>query len=254
MKKYFNLIICLWFLVGATAHAFPPMIGGGGATGAGTGDVLAGTMGTTGQLCTKNAATNTIDCNTSTLSNVTFGGFGTSKPTCSNSSGNLTDCTNLTDVAVPDKAAYTDINTGSDDAKFATPAALKASYVATKDVGWAIIDSDTVTAVADGKKAYVVPASLNGMNVVGFTCTVYNLNSASGGATTAQLRRSRAGTDADVLSSALSIAYTAYTANGTINTSYDDLATGDLLFVDIDSVTTGAAQKGFACTMTARLP
>ena len=169
-----------------------------------------------------------------------------------NSNGSEAIIAKTTDI--PTNAAYTDINTGTDTTKFVTAAALKASYVATKDVGWAIIDSDTVTATGDGKKAYVVPASLNGMNVIGFTCSIYNLNSATGGATTMQLRRSRAGTDADVLSSALSIAYTGYTANGSINTSYDDLVAGDMLFVDIDSVTTGAAQKGLACTMTAQLP
>ena len=93
------------------------------------------------------------------------------------------------------------------------------------------------------------------MNLVDFTCSVYDLNSASGGTTTVVLRRSRAGTDQNMTSTGVTIDYNAYTASDeTIDTSYDDVATGDMLFIDVDAVTTGAAQKGLSCTTIFRLP
>ena len=40
----------------------------------------------------------------------------------------------------------------------------------------------------------------------------------------------------------------------TVNTDYDDLATGDMIYPDINAVTTGAAQKGLSVTATFRIP
>ncbi|PKN71202.1 MAG: hypothetical protein CVU54_01915 [Deltaproteobacteria bacterium HGW-Deltaproteobacteria-12] len=153
------------------------------------------------------------------------------------------------------KATYGDMNTGSNDTFYLTPAAIRQSYVAKKHIYWTVFDSDTDTATGDGKKGYAIPASMNGMNLADFTCSVYNLNSASGGTTTVVLRRSRAGTDQNMTSTGVTISYNEYTASDeTINTSYDDVATGDLIFVDVDAVTTGAVQKGLSCTATFTLP
>jgi hypothetical protein len=56
-------------------------------------------------------------------------------------------------------------------------------------------------------------------------------------------------------STGVTIDYNAYTASDeTIDTSNDDVATGDMLFIDVDAVTTGAAQKGLSCTALFRLP
>jgi hypothetical protein len=41
---------------------------------------------------------------------------------------------------------------------------------------------------------------------------------------------------------------------GTINTSYDDVATGDHIRVDVDSVQSGTAAKGLYVELTFRLP
>jgi len=124
-----------------------------------------------------------------------------------------------------------------------------------KEAAWTIVDSDTVTAVADGKQAFVVPASMNLMLLTDVTCSVADLNSASGGATTVVLRRVRAGTPQDMTSTGVTIDYNAYTASDeTVDASYDDLATGDSIYVDVNAVTTGAVQKGLSCTAVFSLP
>lgn len=121
-------------------------------------------------------------------------------------------------------------------------------------IGWSVVNSDTATAVADGKMGAAVPAGMNGMNLVDFTCSVADLNSAASGATTVVLRRVRGGTAADMTSTGVTIEYGDYTASDeVIDTSNDDLATGDKLYVDINEVTT-AAQKGLHCTATFEAP
>lgn len=123
-----------------------------------------------------------------------------------------------------------------------------------KEIGWTVYDSDVDTAVADGKQAAVIPASMNGMNLVDVTCSVADLNSAASDATTVVLRRVRAGTPQDMTSTGVTIDYDAYTASDeTIDTSYDDVATGDLIYVDVNGVTT-AVQKGLSCTAVFQTP
>jgi hypothetical protein len=75
----------------------------------------------------------------------------------------------------------------------------------------------------------------------------------SSGAVTVQVARVRGGTPVDVLSTAITVdasetsSYTAATAP-VINTSNDDVLTGDFLRVDIDGAGTGA--KGLIVMVT----
>lgn len=124
-------------------------------------------------------------------------------------------------------------------------------------IGWSVVNSDTAITEADGKMGAAIPAGMvgmAGMNLVDFTCSVADLNSAASGATTVVLRRVRGGTAADMTSTGVTIDYNEYTASDeVIDTSNDDLATGDNLYVDINAVTT-AAQKGLHCTATFEAP
>ena len=135
-----------------------------------------------------------------------------------------------------------------------TSAGVISSVKEKEYIGWSVVNSDTATAVADGKLGAAIPAGMNGMLLVDFTCSVADLNSAASGATTVVLRRVRGGTAADMTSTGITIGYNEYTASDeTVDTSNDDLATGDNLYVDINSVTT-AAQKGLHCTATFEAP
>lgn len=135
-----------------------------------------------------------------------------------------------------------------------TSAGVISSVKEKEYIGWSVVNSDTATAIADGKLGAAIPAGMNGMNLVDFTCSVADLNSAASGATTVVLRRVRGGTAADMTSTGVTIDYNEYTASDeVIDTNNDDLATGDNLYVDINAVTT-AAQKGLHCTATFEAP
>lgn len=152
-------------------------------------------------------------------------------------------------------AIASEVNTGTDTERAITPDALAGSSLGSKEAVWVIVDSDAVTAVADGKKAFVVPATMNGMNLIDVTASVHDLNSASGGTTTVVLRRVREAAAVDMTSTGVTIAFGDYTASDeVVDAANDDLVTGDKIYVDVDAVTTGAVQKGLSVIAVFRLP
>lgn len=121
-------------------------------------------------------------------------------------------------------------------------------------VGIQVLDSGTATAVGDGKAFFRVPAELNGMNLTGVAATVYTAGTTN--TTDIQIRNK---TDsADMLSTKITIdsgetdTSTAATA-AVIDTTKDDVVTGDVLAIDIDAVSTTAA-KGLYIELRFELP
>ena len=58
----------------------------------------------------------------------------------------------------------------------------------------------------------------------------------------------------DMTSTGVTIAFGDYTASDeTVNTANDDLALGDNLYIDVNTVTT-AVQKGLSCTALFEVP
>lgn len=174
--------------------------------------------------------------------------------------GRLTAASNgaaasTTAAGIVELAIDSEVNTGTATDRAVTPDSLSGSNLGTKEVCWMVKKSDTVTgAAADGIEAFVVPASMNGMNLVDVTCAVADLNSAASGATTVVLRRVRGATAVDMTSTGVTINYDEHTASDeTVNTSNDDIATGDKIYVDVKAVTT-ANHKGLGCTAMFRLP
>lgn len=147
-------------------------------------------------------------------------------------------------------------NTGTSTSHATTPDGIAGSYAGTKSWVIALHESDTDSEVADGKVGFVVPASMNGMNIVEAVASVHTAGTT--GTTDYQLRRRRATSDVDAFSTKLTIdsGETSSTTAATpvvINTSNDDLQTGDILYVDTDAVSTTAA-KGDSVVLSARLP
>lgn len=54
----------------------------------------------------------------------------------------------------------------------------------------------------------------------------------------------------DMLSTEITIGAELFAADGVINTSYDDVQTGDVVFVDVDAIHSGTAAKGLFVTLT----
>lgn len=112
----------------------------------------------------------------------------------------------------------------------------------------------TSTATGDGKAFFEVPEELNGMNLTGCGAFVYTAGTTN--TTDVQIRNV---TDSqDMLSTKITIdsgetsSRTAATA-AVINASYDDVATGDRIAIDVDAVSTTAA-KGLVVWLRFELP
>lgn len=101
----------------------------------------------------------------------------------------------------------------------------------------------TSPSTGDGKAYVRIPEDMDGLRLtaVGASCST----AGSSGATSVQLRRVRSGVGVDMLSTPVTIdanetdSSTAATA-AVIDANNDDVQTGDQIFLDIDSVSTGA--------------
>jgi hypothetical protein len=151
-------------------------------------------------------------------------------------------------------ATTTETSTGTSASLGVTPDGLSGSVYGQKEIGWFVTASGAATTVADGTQAAVIPASMNGMNLVDLTCSVHALNSAASGSTTVVARRVRGATAVDMTSTGVTVAHNEYTASDeTVDTSNDDLATGDKLYIDVNAITS-AAHQGLSCTAVFQTP
>ena len=109
-------------------------------------------------------------------------------------------------------------------------------------------------ATGDGKAYFRVNEYLNGMNLITVGASVST--GSSSGALTIQVRRVRSGSPVDMLSTPITIDVSetdsSTAAAAVINTSNDDLATADQIFVDIDAAGTDA--KGLCITLVFQSP
>ena len=151
---------------------------------------------------------------------------------------------------VVELATIAETSTGTDTERAVTPDGLAGSILGTQVIGVIAVDSATSLTVADGKAYMPVPSSLNGMNLIRAQAIVNTAGTTN--ATTIDIYNV---TDSqDMLSTAVSIASGATVGTvGTINTTYDDVATNDVLRVDVTTMST-TAPKGLLVVLEFRLP
>lgn len=123
----------------------------------------------------------------------------------------------------------------------------------TKVIELKVFDDATALATGDGKLIFCVPAALNGCDLTAAHAFVTTVSSS--GLPTVQIRNVTQA--ADMLSTRITIdvsEFTSYTATAgpAIDTGNDDVATGDLIAVDVDVAGTGA--KGLGVILTFSLP
>lgn len=152
---------------------------------------------------------------------------------------------------VVELATAAETTTGTDATRAVSPDGLAGSTIfGRKAVSIQVYDGATDTATGDGKAYFTIPESLNGMNLVRAQATVVTAGTTN--ATTVMIHNK---TDAvDMLSGAISIASAGTVGTvGTVNASNDDVATNDVIRIDIDSVSTTAA-KGLMVVLEFQLP
>jgi len=155
-------------------------------------------------------------------------------------------------IDASDNASASDINTGTDTTKFATADALAGSNHGVKPAGIVMFESDAAVTTGDGTVGLPIYAAMNGMNVIDVLCTVDDKGIT--GTTDVQARRRRAGSEVDILSTKVTIGDEWFANDGVVNTSNDDLNTGDILYIDVDAIHSGTAPNGLGCVVSAQLP
>lgn len=152
-------------------------------------------------------------------------------------------------ASVPVKATGTEINTGTDDAKFATAKAIADSDVAflsdipavpVRVVTLKPIAEGTALTTGDGKMYFVVPQELNGLNLTAVGAHVFTVSSS--GLPTIQINNKT--DNVDMLSTRITIDANELdskdaTDAAVIDTAHDDVATGDEIRIDVDVAGTG---------------
>lgn len=147
-------------------------------------------------------------------------------------------------------ATISETSTGTDQARSVTPDSLAGSIYGEKSVCIVPFESDIAPAVGDGKVAFTVPASMDGMNLVAKVASCYATGS---GTITIQVRRRRSGSNSNMLSVAMTLTNQYSVSDGTINTTLDDIDTGDQIYIDIDGAT-ATLPTGLSVTLTFRRP
>lgn len=158
-----------------------------------------------------------------------------------------------TALTTASKAAYTDINTGADDALFVTSLSLKSSYIGKRNILLKIIDDGTTLTTGTPKMVFMAPVELNGFILK--SADAFVSTASTSGAITVQIysvRYSR-----NMLSGAITINRSGFTthasgSSGTVDLNYDDIVTGDLIYVNVLASGTGA--KGLGINLMFQLP
>ena len=146
------------------------------------------------------------------------------------------------------KASTAEINTGTDNDKYITPDALASSNIGTRVVQQYCVEWETSLTVKDGIGYIEIPAECNGMNLISARARVGTAGVT--GNTTFDIYNVT--DETTMLSSAISIASGATSGTGTIDTAHDDVATGDIIRIDCDSIFS-TPPKGLIVTLAFRL-
>lgn len=151
-------------------------------------------------------------------------------------------------------ATLAETNTGTDNTRAVHPDGLAGSYAGTKSVEMICFDFGTDVATGDGKGYFRVPSSLNGMNLVAVAARVIT----AGTTNTTDIQIHNVTDAVDMLSTKITIDSTETDSSTAatppvIDGAADDVATGDLLRIDVDAVST-TAPKGLLVVLEFRLP
>lgn len=157
-------------------------------------------------------------------------------------------------AGISELATIAETDTGTDTGRTITPDALAGSYAATKTATFYETDPTADLTTGDGKAFIHIPASLNGMNLVSVHAEV--ITAGTTGTTDFQIHNLTQ--TADMLSTVLTID-SGETGSDTaavpavIDLANDNVATNDVIRLDIDAVST-TAPKGLIVTLEFRLP
>lgn len=165
------------------------------------------------------------------------------------------------DSSAYDDATGAETTTGTSTAKYVSPDGLAGSDYGKRTIGLLVTDpgGDAIT-TGNGKVVARIPSVMNGWNLVSVAANLTTVSSS--GAPAVMVRRSRrtnatTRADQDMLTTAITIDANEFdtvdaATPAVIDTSNDDVNTGDHVYIDIDTAGTGA--KGLFVELTFQLP
>ena len=166
-----------------------------------------------------------------------------------------TPAASTTVAGLMEASIASEVTTGTDTARAVTPDSLSGSDYGKRTIELVPFDSATNNATGDGKAFFRIPSTMNGWNLVAVAMQVYTAGTTN--TLDVQIRRKRSGSSADMLSTKLKVDSTevdsSTAAAAVIDGSNDDVATGDLINVDVDAVHTTPA-VGLVVELTFQLP
>lgn len=151
-------------------------------------------------------------------------------------------------------ATTTQVNAGTSEVLAVTPDSLAGSYAGTKTLEAVAIDFTTAMTTGDGKGYFTIPQALGGMDLVKVHARVIT----AGTTGTCSIQIANVTQAVDMLTTKITID-SAETGSDTaatpavIDTANDDVASYDVLRVDVDTIHTVAA-LGLIITLEFRLP
>lgn len=149
-------------------------------------------------------------------------------------------------------ATTAETSAGTDATRAVTPDGLSQSVFGGKYATFMLFESNVSASVGDGIGAFTIPADFNGMNLVAAIASVHTKGITD--TTDIQIRRRRAGVNADMLGTKITIGDEFFAADGVIDGANDDVITGDQIYCDVDAVHSGTAPLGLTVCLTFRLP
>jgi hypothetical protein len=119
-----------------------------------------------------------------------------------------------------------------------------------------VVAPTTALTTGDGKFTFPIPVELNGWNLVQAEARVYTVGT---GATLVAIQIRNATDTADMLSTKITLdasELTSYTAatRSVVDTAHDDVATADIIAVDIDAINNTVVALGLDVILTWQLP
>ena len=156
---------------------------------------------------------------------------------------------------IAELATTAETNTGTDTGRVVTPDGLAGSVHGEKVIQMVVVEFATALTTGNGKFYFHVPSTLNGMNIVDVHAEV--ISAPAGSTIIIQLRNVTQ--SADILSTRITIDASetgsdTAAAAAAIDTGEDDLATNDVIAVDIDQIGVSTAGSGLIVTLICRLP
>lgn len=151
-----------------------------------------------------------------------------------------------TQEGTAEAAIASEVNTGTDAARYVTPDSLAGSNFGVKTVSIQVFPYNAIAVTGDSAACFRIPVELNGMNLVSVGAAVYT----AGTTNTLDIQIRNKTQTADMLTTKLTIDSTEVDSSSAataavIDTANDDVATGDVICIDIDAVQTTPSQGLF---------